>query len=202
MEKRNTKKVALSVLALGAATAAVVFGSWASWSAVTTNPGNSVTAGTLTMTNSKNGLTVWTVPFSSIKPGETGSNTVTLTNTGTEDLSSVTLKQSAITDFVGDASNALQLKIHDDTADRCIWPTDSAGACAGFGAWTTTGALAGAGFAIKDNGGTTDVWSGTSPGPAEAHTFTISWNFTNGGSVDNGSQGDTATFDLTWTGLQ
>ena len=206
MATRNSKKLALSVLGLGAATAAVVFGSWASWSAQTTNPGNTVTSGTLSISDKDGGGTsidgsaVLTTSVSNIKPGDTHSDTVTIKNTSTFDLSAVKLSISGASGFAGgDTSNVLQIKIHDDTADRCI-TTDAAGACS-FVTWDSGINLTN--FSLKDNAGTTDVWThddpGTGPDEAEAHTFTITWNFVNGGgAANNASQGKTATFNMTW----
>jgi predicted ribosomally synthesized peptide with SipW-like signal peptide len=209
MATRNNKKLALSVLGLGAATAAVVFGSWASWTAQTTNPGNQVTAGTLTMANEDAGSTdsdgnpVLTTNVTNIKPGDTDSDTVTLRNDGSVDMSSVKLSLTNAAGFSGDTSNLLQFRIHDDTTDRCIVPSDAAGSCSGWDDWDTGANFSN--FTIKTAAGATDVWTadpdGAGAGTGEEHTFTIEWQFTNGGTADNDSQGDTATFDLTWDGV-
>jgi hypothetical protein len=185
--KRNTKKIAISVLALGAASAAVVFGSYAAWTAQTTNPGNSVATGSLTMTNSKDASAVFAAATDA-KPGDTGGSTVTLTNTGTTALSSVQLTQNNITNTVG---ATMELQIHDDTTNRCIWPTDSAGACGGYGTWNA-GLTS---FNIKDAGGATDNWA-----VSEAHTFTVNWRFNS--SAGNATQSQNASFDLVWDGVQ
>ena len=147
MKITKSKKVAMSVLALGVASAAVVYGSFAAWTAQTTNPGNSVTTGTLTMTNSKNAAAVFTAATNA-KPGDTGGSTVTVTNTGSVAMSTVKLSQGSITNTVG---TDLQLKIHDDTTNRCIWPTQSAGACAGFGTWDASATLTN--FNVQGTGG-------------------------------------------------
>lgn len=209
MATPNRKKLALSVLGLGAATAAVVFGSWASWTAQTTNPGNTVTAGTLTMANEDAGSTdidgnpVLTTNVTNIKPGDTDSDTVTLRNDGSVDMSSVQLSLSNAAGFSGDTENLLQYRIHDDTTDRCIKPTSAAGACSTWATWDNTANFAN--FTVLTAGGATDVWSKDPDGPGgasgEAHTFTIEWQFTNGGASDIDSMGDSATFDLTWDGV-
>lgn len=203
MATRNNRKLALSVLGLGAATAAVVFGSWATWTAQTTNPGNTVTAGTLSLNNSRGvAQPVLTTSVSNIKPGATGSESATITNTGSVALASLRLSLSNAAGFTGDTENLLQFRIHDDTTDRCIFPADAAGACSTWGTWDNTANFAN--FTLKEGAGagTVDPWSpdpdGAGAGTGEAHTFTIDWRFTNGASPDNDSQGDTATFDLTW----
>ena len=125
MAARNTKKIALSALALGAASAAVVFGSFAAWTAQTTNPGNSVSTGTLTMTNNKNAAAVITA--TNIKPGDTGSSTVVIANSGNIPLT-VRLTQSAV---VQGASSFLKINIFDGT--NCVYPA-GVGACATYAA--------------------------------------------------------------------
>lgn len=203
MATRNSKKLALSVLGLGAATAAVVFGSWATWTAQTTNPNNQVTAGTLTMYNSKgSGNPVLTTSVSNVKPGDSGSDNVTIRNDGSVDFSSIKLTQSSISDFTGDTSNTLQLKISDTTTGRCIWPEDDNDGCGTWGAWDGSSTMTN--FTIKTAAGATETFDkdpdGAGAGTGEAHVFNVAWRFTNGGTSDNDSQGDTASFNLTWDG--
>jgi hypothetical protein len=199
MATRNNKKLALSVLGLGAATAAVVFGSWASWTAQTTNPGNKVTAGTLTMTNDKAATKLFDV--TDIKPGASGDEDVVIgAGTGSEDLK-VTLSADVTTDFYndagidGDTENLLQVQIYDSTESRCVYPNDADGACSTWGNWThdDLGAFS---LQLKDSAGDPLALTAGSP-----HTFNVAWQFTNGGSEDNDSQGETAEFGLTWDGV-
>jgi hypothetical protein len=186
--KRSPKKVAVTVLALGTASAAVVFGSFAAWTASTSNPGNSITSGTLTMSNSKSAAAVFTA--TAAKPGDSGSDTVTVTNTGSIPMTAK-ITQASVTDS-GFGSD-LTLKIHDDTANRCIWPTQAAGACSTYGAWDASATLTN--FTLDGTGGSGSQWAAS-----EAHTFTASWSFDSG--AGNGTQGKTATFGLTWGGAQ
>lgn len=194
MELRTSKKLAISALALGAASAAVVFGSWAAWTAQTANPGNSVSTGTLTLGNNKSATSVFSAATGA-KPGDTGGSTVTVTNTGSTTLSSVSLTQGSVANTVDDTQNTMKLQIHDDTTNRCIWPTSAAGACASYGAWNAAGTLDGTFHVISSDAD--DAW-----GASEAHTFTVNWKFNDAGGADNTSQGKAASFDLTWNGVQ
>ena len=183
MAARNTKKVLGTVLALGAATGAIVFGSFAAWTAQSSNNGNSVTTGTLDFTNSKpSSAAVFAI--TGAKPGDTGGDDVTLTNSGTTPISTITLTQGNVANTIG---SDIKLKIHDDTANYCIWPDKAAGSCTGYGAWT---------HADLTGGLTT---SGTLAGGA-SRTFSIDWEFD--ANSGNGTKSKAASFDLTWDGAQ
>jgi len=171
----STTKIALSVLALGAASAAVVFGSFAAWTAQTSNPLNSVATGTLTMTNSKSPTAV--INATGVKPGDTGSDVVTITNTGSAGLVTK-LTQSAV---VQGASASLKLNIFDGT--NCVYPA-GAGACASYGAWN--------GAATINNLSVGTIAAGASK------TFTV--GYTLDSASTNADQGKTNTFSLTWDG--
>src|SRR5436190_21735467 len=76
-------RVALAVGTAGAvsALAAVVIpGTLGSFNATTSNPGNSAAAGTLQMTSTKGGASI--VSLSNIRPGDSQSGTLTITNSG------------------------------------------------------------------------------------------------------------------------
>ena len=84
--RASPARVVVALFALMLA-AAMAVGSGANFNSTSANLGNTVTAGILKHTNSKEGLAILNV--SNIKPGETKSGSVTLTNTGniTGDLS-------------------------------------------------------------------------------------------------------------------
>lgn len=181
MATRNSKKILGTILALGAATGAIVFGSFAAWTATTRNDNNTITTGSISFTNSKPGAAAFGA--TNIVPGATGSDTVTLTNAGSVTLTSVVLKQENVTNTVG---TDLRLKIHDSNGN-CVWPNQTAGSsCSTFGAWSDA-ALTGAGITL--NG----TWAA-----AASRTFTIDWEFD--AAAGNGTQGASADFDLVWTG--
>lgn len=182
----SPRRLAVTVLALGAASATIMLGSYAAWTAQTTNPGNSVTAGTLTMTNNKDATAVFTA--TGAKPGDTGSSTVSVANSGSIPMT-VKLTQDTVTDTGFGAD--LQLKIHDDTKNYCYWPTQAAGACGSYGAWDASGTLSA--FSVAGTGGA--QWAA-----AESHTFTVSWSFDS--ASGNSSQGKAASFQLVFDGEQ
>jgi uncharacterized repeat protein (TIGR01451 family)/predicted ribosomally synthesized peptide with SipW-like signal peptide len=175
----------VTLLALGMATAGVMAGSYAAWTAQTNNPGNAVTAGTLGMTNSKSAASVFSA--SNVVPGDTGSDTVTVTNSGTVPMS-VTLSQDAIS--ATGIETSLGLKVHDDTRNWCYWPNTGAGACATYGAWDGSATLTNLALGAT---------SGAAQWPAgEAHTFTISWQLS--AASPNSDQGKAGSFRLVWDG--
>jgi hypothetical protein len=178
-------RLVVTLLALGIATAGVFAGSFAAWTAGTNNPGNAVTAGTLTMSNSKNAAAVFTA--SNIKPGDTGSSTVIIQNTG-----SVPMTTSITQDTVSSSGIEanLRMSIHDDTRNYCYWPTQSAGACGGYGTWDGSATLTG--LALPATGG------GAQWPASESHTFTVSWQLLS--SSSNADQGKTGSFRLVWNG--
>lgn len=200
---RNVRKIALTVLALGIASSAVVFGSLAAWTAQTTNPGNTVTAGKLTMGNSNTGAPILTTNVTNVVPGDSSSDTVTITNTSSGNMA-VDLTQSNVTDGMTDAHNVMKFTLHDDTTDTCIYPAAAfgTGACpaitsglAGAG-WDATASLSS--LAVDGSGGAASNWAA-----AEAHTFTVAWEYTDDTTVDNSTNGSnpTSSFDIAWNGV-
>ena len=75
-------KRTLGVLALVLVAAGVAVGTGADFSASSANPGNTFTAGTLTMSNSKDNAAILTVNTNNMKPGDTATGTVDIENTG------------------------------------------------------------------------------------------------------------------------
>lgn len=187
MKLRHThQRLVATVLAAGLATAAVVGGSSAVWTAETANPSNSVTAGTFVLTNSKNTAPVFTA-VTGAKPGSFGSDTVTLTNGGNTALE-LFLTQRGVTS--NDLSTNLKLTIFDGT--NCVYPAQS-GACptvstGGGAAWNGSGTL----------DGTSAI--GTLAASA-SRTYTVSWGLPSTVAGTTG-QGQTASFDLTFRGDQ
>jgi hypothetical protein len=182
---KRPRRMVLTALALGVATAGMIAGSYAAWTAQTTNPGNAVAAGNLAMTNSKNGTYVFSA--SNVKPGDTGNSTVTVTNTGSV-TGAVKLTQDTVSSTGIEAS--LGLTVHDDTRNYCYWPLPAtAGACNyGWGAWDASSTLST--FSVPNSSGGS-LWAA-----AEAHTFTISWQLS--ASSPNSDQGRTGSFRLVW----
>ena len=186
--------------------------------ASTTNPGNSIAAGTLAMTNSDSGSHVFTVlstPNGGFKPGDTECNSVTITNSGTLPAQVELTEANASTTKngnTGDLKHALQMSINQGgTLD-----TTTCGVTGGTSVYSgafdslspnpvklTGNATAGTGTASGD-------WKAT-----EAHTFVFVITFPGTGTapalpsaqptsanVDNAFQGESASADLNWYSTQ
>lgn len=183
--RRGPLRIAVTALALGIATAGMIAGSFAAWTAQTSNPGNSVTSGTLTMSNDKNATSVFAA--TNVRPGDTGSSTVVVQNTGSVPMS-VKLTQDTLSSSGIEAS--LGLKVYDSTRDWCYWPTNASGTCATFGAWDASSSLTNLALAATD---------GSAQWPAgQLHSFTISWQLAL--SSPNSDQGKAGSFRFVWDG--
>lgn len=179
MKARNTKKVLGTVLALGAATGAIVFGSFAAWTASTSNPGNSVATGTLTFTNDKSAAGAL-FSITNAKPGDTGTaQTIAVQNSGSVAASSVTLTRTGA--VAPDLVPHMKLQINDTTNSTCIYPA-SPSPCAAWGAWSG-GAL--------DSGISLGSWAASA-----TRNYTVNWKFED--NADPLTQGKTANFALGW----
>lgn len=99
--RRTIAGLATVLAALG-----VAVGSGATFNAQTANPSNTFTAGTLTHTNSKNGVAI--VTGSSLKPGDVRTGETTITNTGSL---AGTFQLSEVGDTNGFTTGKLHLKI-------------------------------------------------------------------------------------------
>ncbi len=139
------------------------------------------------MGNNKNATSIFSA--SNVKPGDTGSSTVTIQNTGSLPMT-VALTQDQMTATGIEAS--LRLSIHDDTRNWCVYPSDTSGACASRGNWDATSMLAS--FPLP-------ATSGAAQWPAgQSHTFTLSWELV--AASPNSDQGKTGSFRLVWDGTQ
>lgn len=174
----------LTVLGIGLATGTTVVGSYASWTSQSTNPGSGVTAGTLTMSNDKSAAAVFTA--TNVKPGDTGSDTVTVGNTGSIPMT-VSLTQDTISATGIEAS--LRVSLYDAGRDYCYFPDNDPGPCVAYGAWSGIGTQA----IANASGGA--QWAAS-----ESHTFTVSWQLLS--TSPNADQGKTGSFRLVWDGVQ
>lgn len=180
-------RAVITLIALGVATAGIMAGSFAAWTAQSTNANNAVTAGTLTMTNDKNAAAVFAA--TNVVPGATGSDTVVVQNSGSLPMT-VQLTQDTIS--ATGIEGSLRLSIHDDTRNWCVYPSNASGTCGSRGAWNGSGTLANFPLPAAD---------GSAKWPAgQAHTFTLSWELV--ATSPNSDQGKTGSFQLVWDGLQ
>lgn len=97
----------------------VAAGSGATFSSQTATPSNTFASGTLTQTNSNNGVAI--VTGANMKPGDVKTGEVTITNTGS--LAGV-FKLTEINDSNGFAAGSLNLKITDVASSATVYDGD------------------------------------------------------------------------------
>jgi hypothetical protein len=141
----RSKKVLLTVLVLGVVAGLIVFGVSAAYVATTTNPNNSVSAGSVNIGDNDSDTALYSV--SNRKPGDTVSKCIRVTYTGTLP-STVKLYRSA---FTGGTGLEPYLNIKVERADSGT--VTNYATCAGFDATPTTeynGTLGALGTAFTD----------------------------------------------------
>lgn len=112
----NAKKKILVPLATLVAAGAVAIGSGATFTSTTANTISSVTSGTLSHTNSKDGKAI--LSLTNIKPGDTVNGSLTITNTGSL-ASDFTLTETSSTNAFSD--NYLSLTITNTTTGATVY---------------------------------------------------------------------------------
>jgi spore coat-associated protein N len=171
--------------ALSALAAVVIPGTFGSFNASTSNPGNTVAAGTLQMTNSKSGAAI--VTMSNIRPGDSQAGTLTITNSGSLS-ADMYLSESNVSGaaFASD----LQLKVDDTTLGSTVYNGSFSGMAS-----TVSGSAAGIHLAPT---------SGTQWASGESHNlkFTVTFpNNTSSTGADNAFQGANASAQFDWQGV-
>lgn len=160
----------LATLALLLAATAVAVGSGASFTSASVNPSNTFASGTLKQSNSKDGQAVLTA--ANMKPGDTKSGTVTITNTGTLG-GTFSVTESAVTS--GFTTTKLQLKVVDTTTGTDVYSGDLGKlGTKSLGAWAKN--------------------------EAHAYRFTITFPETN--ADQNADQDKAASATFTWNATQ
>ena len=168
----NRHKRTIIGLATALAALAVAVGSGATFSSQTANPSNTFSSGIFSHSNSKNGVAI--VTGSNLKPGDSRTGEVTITNTGTL---AGTFKVSEANATSGFAAGELKLKIEDVTGATPVLVHSS-----------DLGAVPAAGISLG------------SFAPDEAHTYR--YTVTLDPSTGNSSQGKSASADYVWTAVQ
>jgi len=188
-------KRTLAVLALLLVAIAVTVGSGANFTAQTANPTNTFTAGTLSMSNSKNGAAIFTSP-PLWKPGDSQTGIVDIQNTGTLNGNFVLSTSNINPTPAPGLSSVMKVQIDDCgdftgpggiTPPTCTAPSMQtiypAGSIAGLSGLATPGTGPGATFV---------------PNEKRRYFITVSWP--NGTpAVDNPLQGANMTFDFVWS---
>ena len=170
--------------ALSALAAVVIPGTFGSFNASTSNPGNTVAAGTLQMTNSKSGAIV---TLSNIRPGDSQFGTLTMTNSGSLS-ADMYLSESNVAG--GAFADDLQLTVLDTTKGTTVYNGSLSGMAA-----TVSGSAAGVHLAPT---------SGIQWAPGEHHDFKFTVMFPNNTSstgADNAYQGANASAQFDWQGV-
>ncbi len=188
------RKLVLSTLVLGAVGLVAGFGTFSSFSSVTTNPGNSFTAGTVAISDNDGGTAM--LSLAAAKPGDADTSCITITYTGTLD-SAVHLYGT----LSGSLPQYLTLTVTRGTAsaptfDTCTGFTADATNYIGQGAGVVySGALSAfpaswaAGLVDPAVGGGTETWATN-----EVHTYKLAVTLQNA----NAAQGLSGSADFTW----
>jgi hypothetical protein len=180
----SPQKMVGMLFALLLATAMAV-GSGANFSTQSANPGNMVTAGKLTISNSKNGVALFNV--GPLKPGDVDATSmVTIGNTGdVPGAFSLSMKNvNDVQGLAGAASGKLS-----DTLKLTIQETNAAGT-ANIGSPVFDDLVKNYGVAAKS----LSTWAA---GSSHTYRFTVTWpNGTT--AVDNALMGTKVTMDFDW----
>jgi hypothetical protein len=166
--------------------AAMAVGSGANFTTSSSNLGNAVTAGKLTMSNSKSGAIFTVNPMRPDDPAQSG--TIQLSNTG-DGPGAVTLTMPGLTDSsaTNPLSTKLNLKVEEFTDNTY---TTSAGVKYD----NLVSAFPGAGVALG-------TWQSSGASQTHYYKFSITWPGTaNGG--DNAFQGTSSSMDFKWSMVQ
>jgi spore coat-associated protein N len=167
--KRNRGKILIAIAALLIALTAAI-GSGAYFTSVSSNPGNVITAGVLTHTNSNPGAAF--MNLGPMFPGQTLTGSVTITNTGTVN-GTLSLTQTSYTDTPGTVGTTLSTKLTITIVDLKTSSTIYSGTIAAMG----TSAYA----------------AGTiAPGAGNSHTYQWTVLFPDGGKPAGPTTGDNA----------
>jgi hypothetical protein len=173
-------KRTLGVLAAVLAALGVAIGSGAAFTAQTANPSNTFSAGTLSMSNSKDNAAILTA--SNLKPGDSTSGTVDIQNTGSVS-GTFSLTRSALSD--SDGTNPMSAKLNVVVKD-----------CGDFSAGTPS---CDAGDPQIYNG-TLQAMTGSyalgsfASGVKHRYEFAVTFD----SSADNSYQGDSSTATFQW----
>lgn len=167
---KNTRKLLVPLATLAAA-AAVAVGSGATFTSTSGNTISAVTAGTLTQSNSKADQAIFNL--SNMKPGDTVTGTLTLTNTGSLAAAFSLVEVSSANSFAG---NDLTLEITDTTTGTSVY----------------NGTFGGLVDGAKTDLGT---WA-----PNAAHSFKFVVKLDS--AAGNGDQGKTANAVYRWDSVQ
>lgn len=192
-----TQKVLLSVAALGSAAGIAGLGTFGSFTS-TTSASQSVTSGTVTIALGATGASTnrLTVNATGVVPGDTMQRSFNLSNTGNQDLASVTLTTTATTSSAldTDATNGLQMSI-----DRCsvAWTESGTSPAFTYTCAGTTSTVLSSRAVIGSSLSLSNLTTTTAGNTDYLHlTLTLP------SSAGNSLQGLTSTIQYSFTGTQ
>ena len=195
--RRFTKKLILSIAVVGAAASIAGLGTFATFTS-STSASQTVTAGTVTIALGSTGASTnrLTVNASGIVPGDTMQRSFDLTNSGNQNLASITMTTTATTSSLldTDATNGLQMVI-----DKCSVAWTESGSSPAFtytcGGTTSTvvasRAVIGSGIAMSN-------LTTTTAGNTDHLRLTLTFP----SAAGNTFQGVTSTIQYSFTGTQ
>ena len=179
-KKRSiSRKLIATGLVISAITVAAGFGTWAAFTSTTSNNGNTFSAASITITDDDAGATMFNI--SNMKPGDTQTKCIVVTNGGASTFGNVALTPSI-------SGTGLQTYL-DVNIDRGTGGSFSGG-CGSFvevSADIYTGFMTGM-ATINDGAG----WTASA---SKTYRVTVSMP----GGTANTAQGLNANFGLTWT---
>jgi spore coat-associated protein N len=165
----NTRRKVLVPLATLLAAGAIAIGSGATFTSTSQNVGSSYTTGTLQQTNSKDNAAVF--KLDNLKPGDTLTGTVTITNSGTLPATFKLTESGVTNEFADNLSMTVE-----DASGTSVYD-------GGFGSLGT-----------KALG--TDAWSA---GEARTYTFAVTLDDDTSNDFQGKAAGATYTWDATQT---
>lgn len=180
---RASRKVLLSVLLLLCLTSAGALGTWAAFSATTTNPGNSFDSGTVIISDNDSGSAMFAV--TGVVPGSTGNTCMKVSYTGS--------LEATIKVYAGNVSNTFS----DDftiTIDKSDAGSDDFQDCTGFAGGNVTNLVTDStvgNLPTNYAGGYTLDAAATNP----THWY-IRVTYELDAGAGNGDQGKSAEFDI------
>lgn len=192
---RSAAKLGLTMLVVALLGVVAAIGTWSAFSSVTTNPGNSFTSGSVTLTDNDSNSAMFTM--TGMVPGSTEAGCIKVSYTGTV---TSNVRLYGTTGGTG-LDQYLDLKVTRGTS------TDAFDACTNFVADGTN--YIGAGVGVIYNGtlqayadtyaaGLVDPTSGSPEAWTNPENYVYKFEITLQSSAPNAAQGLTATEDFTW----
>jgi len=195
----NRRRVLGGLVTVGGAAAAAGAGTFALFNDTETSTGNSVTAGTLDLT--EGGSDLLTFSESNIAPTDTGSAYTTLQNTGNTagnlsiSVTGISSNEGSGTEFNdggdGELDDQLELQLWVDTGDDGTFDSSS-----DIGLENSTDTTSSSRSYYTASTFSNVSWSDVITGWTGTARFYVDWDFPDLGNTNNNAQGDDITVDF------